>query len=190
VAWNLSLAATGGWSTSIPLGAWKLETGTGIDMSTLTSVSLSSTLDTSISAVTELSLNSNLNTTVTTGLNFSHTANGTWSAGSKLPMSLKSDMNFKAEAAMILEAKAGIQMDLKAPIVTIGASPSEPTVMGTQISTWLQNFCSLFTQAGAAFLGTGNLGAPVPMNPAIVSGIAALSAQIPLLTSKTITVSP
>ena len=188
VSWNLSLGATNGWTTSIPLGAWKLDTGLGIDISTLTSISMSSTLDTSISAITELSLDSTLNMSFSTGLNFSHSANGTFDVSSSLPMSFKTDMNYTAEATMVFEAKGGIQMNLNAPIVQIGSSPSEPTVMGTQLSTWLQNFCNLFTQTGVTFLGTGNMGAPVPMNPAIVSGITSLAAQIPLLTSKTITV--
>jgi hypothetical protein len=188
VAWNLSLGATNGWSTNIPLGAWKLDTGLGIEMTTLTSISTSSTLDTSISALTELSLNSTLNMSFSTGLNFSHSTTGTHDVTSTMPMSFKTDMNYTAESAMVFEAKGGVQMNLNAPMVQIGSSPSEPTVMGTQLSTWLQNFCNLFTQTGATFLGTGNMGAPVPMNPAIVSGIASLAGQIPLLTSKTITV--
>lgn len=189
VSWGLSIAATNGWNTSIPLGAWKLDAGLGIEMTTLTSISMSSTLDTSISAVTELSLNSSLNTSISTGLNFSHSTNGTHDVSSMMPMSFKTDMNFTAEATMVFEAKGGVQMNLNAPIVQIGSSPSEPTVMGTQLSTWLQNLCNVFTQTGATFLGTGNMGAPVPMNPALISAITSLAGQIPLLTSKTITVS-
>jgi hypothetical protein len=187
VSWALSLAATNGWNTSVPFGAWKLDTGLGIEMSTLTSIAMSSTLDTSISAVTEITMDSTLNTTFSTGLNFSHSANGTYAAESQMEMSLKTNMNFTAEAAMVFEAKGGVQMNLNSPIVQIGSSPSEPTVMGTQLSTWLQNLCNVFTQ-NAAFIGTGNMGAPVPLNPAVVSAITSLAGQIPVLTSKTITV--
>ena len=189
VSWGLSLGATNGWSTRIPFGAWKLDANLGIDMTTLTSITTSSTLNTSISAFTELSLDSTLNTSFSTGLNFSHATNGTHDVSSMLPMSLKSDMNFTAEAGIIFEAKAGVQMNLNAPLVSIGSSPSEPTIMGTQLSTWLQTLCQLFAN-NAMSVGIGNLGAPVPLNPAIVSGISSLTAQIPLLTSKTITVSP
>jgi hypothetical protein len=187
VSWTLSYGATKGWYTSVPTGSWKLEANLGIDMSTLTSLSTSSLLDTSISATTDISLDSTLNTDFSTGLNFSHSANGTWDASSMLAMSLESNMNFTAKAGLIFEAEGGVQMNLKAPIVQIGSSPSEPTVMGTQLSTWLQTLCQLFTN-NAANIGMGNMSAPVPLSPAILSGIANLTAQIPLLTSKTITV--
>jgi len=188
VAWSLSLAATNGWTTNVPFGAWKLDTGLGIEMSTLTSIAVSSTLDTSISATTELSLDSLLNTSFSTGLNFSHSTTGTYESTSQMAMNLKTNMNLTAEAAMVFEAKGGVQMNLNSPIVQIGSSPSEPTVMGTQLSTWLQNLCNVFTQ-NASFVGMGNMGAPVPLNPAIVTAITSLAGQIPVLTSKTITVS-
>lgn len=187
VSWALSFGATNGWSTKVPFGAWKLDANLGIDMTTLTSITTSSLLSTSISATTNISLDSTLNTSFSTGLNFSHSANGTWAASSTLGMTLESKMNFSAKAGLIFNAEGGVQMNLKAPIVQIGSSPSEPTVMGTQLSTWLQTLCQLFTN-NAANIGMGNMSAPVPLSPAILAGIANLTAQIPLLTSKTITV--
>lgn len=188
VVWSLSLGATDGWVTKVPFGAWKLDANLGIEMSTLTSTTMSSMLSTDISATTDVTLNSTLNTAIAAGLNFEVTANGTWDGTSKMDMSLKSNMNLNTEAAMVYEAKGGIKMVLNAPQVEIGSSPSEPTVMGQQLSTWLQTLCDLFTN-NAANVGIGNMGAPVPLNPAVVSGIASLAAQIQLLTSKTITVS-
>jgi hypothetical protein len=187
IVWSLSLGATEGWLTKVPFGAWKLEANRGIDMSTLTSITLSSTLSTDISATTDISLASTLNTALSAGLNYEVTANGTWDGASKMDMSLKTDMNLNTEATMVYEAKGGVKMILNAPQVEIGSSPSEPTVMGQQLSTWLQTLCDLFTN-NASNMGVGNNGAPVPLNPAIVTGISQLAAQIQLLTSKTITV--
>jgi len=189
ISWVLSLGATEGWNTNIPFGAWKLDTGLGINMSTLTNIEMSSTLGTSISATTNLETSSTLNTSIAAGLNYECSANGTHDTTSMLPMTLKTDANFTAEAALVFEAKAGVQMNLNAPMVSIGSSPSEPTIMGTQLSTWLQTLCNLFV-TNAAMIGMGNLGAPAPLNPAIVTGFSNLMSQIPLLTSKTITVSP
>lgn len=188
VVWSLSLAAINGMTTHIPFGSYKLDATKGIEISTLTNLDLSSTLNTSISAVADLSLNSYLNTDFSTGLNFSHSANGTYDATSFLAMSLESQMNLTAKAGLVFQAEGGIQMNLKAPLVAIGSSPSEPTVMGTQLSTWLQTLCQLFIN-NAMNVGMGNLSAPVPLSPAIMTGINSLLAQIPLLTSKTITVS-
>ena len=188
VVWDLSLAATNGWTTHVPFGTWKLDAATGIEMSTFTNIDISSTLNTAITATMDLSLTSYGNTDMSTGFNFSHSAYGTYDASSFLDMSLSSDMNFSAEAGIIFDAKAGVQMNLEAPLVTIGSSPSEPTVMGTQLSTWLQTLCNLFV-TNASFVAMGNLSAPTPINPAILTGINSLMAQIPLLTSKTITVS-
>ena len=188
VSWKLSLEAMQGWTTQIPFGAYKLETALGIDMSTDTSTTISSLMNTTVKALMDLSLDSTLNTSMSTGLNFSHSANGTYDASSLLPMSLASKMNFTAKAGLIFAAQAGVQMNLKAPKVTIGAAPSEPTVMGQTLSTWLQTLCQLFVN-NASMVGMGNLSAPVPLNPTVVSGISSLMAQIPLLTSKTITVS-
>ena len=194
INWTLSLGASEGWNTNIPAGAWKLDTGLGITMSTLNNIEMSSTLGTTISATTDLALSSTLNTSIDAGLNYACSAGGTYDVTSKLPMTLKTDANFTTEAALIFEAKAGTQMNLNAPIIQIGSSPNEPTVMGTQLVTWLYNLCNLFF-TNQAFIGMGNLGAPVPLNPAIVTGIQSLMNQVLAsetspLTSKTITVSP
>ena len=187
VVWSLSLGATDGWVTKVPFGAWKLDANLGIDMKTLTSISMSSTLGTDISATTDITLNSTLNTAIAAGLNYEESANGTHDTSSKMDMSVKTEMNYTNETQLVYEAKAGVKMALNAPQVEIGSSPSEPTVMGQQLSTWLQTLCDLFTN-NAANVGIGNMGAPVPLNPAITSGVASLAAQIQLLTSKTITV--
>lgn len=187
VSWNLSLAATNGWYTNIPFGAWKLDANLGIEMNTLTSITMSSTLSTSISATTNLDLASTLNTAISTGLNFSHSTTGTHDVTSSMPMSFKTDMNMSSEAGMVYDIKAGAQLNLNGPIVQIGSSPAEPCVMGQQLSTWLQNLCKVFTDNALSF-GNGNMGAPVPLNPSVTAAVSGLAAQIPLLTSKTITV--
>ena len=188
VSWALSMGATDGWSTDIPFGKWTLSAALGIDISTDTSISMSSIMDTSISATTDLSLSSSLNTSIDTGLNFSHSANGTYDVSSTMAMSLASDMNISAEAQMIFDVKAGSQLNLDGPIVQIGSSPSEPCVMGQQLSDWLQALCDVFTNNASKF-GIGNMGAPVPLDPGILSAVAQLTAKIPLLVSTTITVS-
>ena len=83
-------------------------------------------------------------------------------------------------------------MNLNAPIVQIGSSPAEPTVMGKQMVTWMKDLVDAFIN-NAASIGIGNLGAPVPLNPAIVALLTKLqtlviSDVISPLTSKTITV--
>ncbi len=240
--WEYSLGATDGANISIPVGAWKLNTGKGVDISTLTSVRVSSTLGTYISASTDINLDSVLNTAITTGLNYTHTTNGTWESTSKLPMTLKSDMNFLAEAKLILEVKSAVQVNLTAPIVQLntstvqignaatgistanaggmwvtnssipikytsssfmveagaqasikapsillGSTPTEAMVLGTQLSMWLQNLLTIIISNSASF-GI-SAGSPVALTPQVVSGIQALSAQLPTLTSKTILVS-
>lgn len=193
VAWNLSLGAIQGWVTQIPFGAFKLTAKAGIELRTATSIYTSSTFSTSINASTELSMTSRSNMTFSTGdvgipANFSHTTTGTHAVDATLDMSFTSKANLNSTASAIYNAKAGTQMNLTAPKVAIGATPSEPTVMGTQLSTWLQTLCQLIISNQAA-IGMGNLSAPVPLNPAVTSGVQKLLAQIPNLMSKTITVS-
>jgi len=188
VTWSLDpLLAMNGWVTTIPFGAWKLEANKGIEMKTLTSITTSSTLATSISATTNVNISSTLNTTIDTGMNFTHSANGKYTVSSKLPMAVKSDMNVSMESGMIYNIKGGTQLNLNAPKVQIGSSPAEPCVMGDQLSTWLTDFCKVFAD-NKMNIGVGNMGAPVPLNPAIDSAIQMLSQKIKLLTSKTITV--
>jgi len=192
VSWSLSLGATEGWKTNVPFGAWKLDANLGIEMSTLTSITTSSTLNTTISATTEIELLSTLNTTFDTGLNFAHSTTGTHEVASFLDMTVKSDMNLNTEAGMMYEAKAGVQMNLNAPIVQIGSSPAEPTVMGKQMVTWMKDLVDAFIN-NASSIGIGNNGAPVPLNPSILGVMTKLQAlvlsdAISPLTSKTITV--
>lgn len=198
VSWGLSYAATDGWVTNVPFGSWKLSATKGIDISTsLSSITMSSLLSTSISATTDISLDSTLNTDFTTGLNFSHSTTGTYDSSASLDMSLSSSMNFNAEAGLIFEAKGGVQMNLNAPIVQIGSSPNDTMVMGKQLLLWLNTLLDAFIKGGP--IGMGNLGAPVPLNPAILAVLQNLqttvcggvaSEPISLITSKTITVSP
>lgn len=193
VSWNLSFGATNGWSTNVPLGAWKLSANLGIDMSTLTSITTSSTLSTSISATTEISIDSILNTSLS-NLNYSNSSNMTHSSSSKMDMSLESKLNFAAKAGLIFNAEGGVQMNLKAPIVQIGSSPAEPMVMGAQMVTWMKTLVDAFIN-NAVNIGIGNVGAPVPLNPGILAILMQLqslviSDKVSPLTSKTITVSP
>lgn len=188
VSWSLDpLLAMNGWITKIPFGSWKLEANRGIEMKTMTSITTSSTLATSISATTNISLSSTLNTAFDTGLNFSHATKGKHDVTSSMPMSFKTDMNMASEAGMMYDIKAGSQLNLNAPKVQIGSSPAEPCVMGQQLTTWLTDFCKVFTD-NAMKMGMGNMGAPVPLDPGIVSAITQLSAKITMLTSKSITV--
>jgi len=193
IAWNLSLGAIQGWVTQIPFGAFKLSAKAGIELRTATNIYMSSTLSTSINASTSLKMTSRSDMTFSTGdvgipANFSHTTTGTHTVNSTADMGFVSKANLNSTAGAIYNAKAGTQMNLTAPKVAIGATPSEPTVMGTQLSTWLQTLCQLFI-SNQMSIGMGNLAAPVPLNPAITSGVQKLAAQIPKLTSKTITVS-
>lgn len=200
VSWSLSTAlGTGmaGWVTNVPGGSWKLDANFGIEMSTLTSITTSSLMNTSISATTDISLDSTMNTDFSTGLNFSHSTNGTHDVESMMDMTLKSSMNFNTEASLIYEAKGGVQMNLNAPIVQIGSSPNDTMVMGKQLLLWLNTLLDAFIKGGP--IGMGNLGAPVPLNPVILTALQNLqttvcggvaSEPISLITSKTITVSP
>jgi hypothetical protein len=195
VSWYLSTALASGmanWSMNVPGGSFKLDTSFGIEMNTYTSLVTSSLMNTSISATTDISLDSTLNTSFATGLNFSHSTNGTHDVESMMDMTLKSSMNFNTEASLVYEAKAGVQMNLNAPIVQIGSSPAEPTVMGTQMVTWMKDLVDAFIN-NAANIGIGNMGAPVPLNPSVLSLLMTLqslviSDTISPLTSKTITV--
>ncbi len=189
VSWSLSIGAMAGWSTLVPFGAWKVNASLGVDIFTLTSFSSMSMLGTSLQAATELSLEGLISMSFTSGLTFSHSALGLYTVDAKMPIVLKSEMNIMTEAKLLHESKAAVQMNLVAPIIQIGTAPTEPTVLGLQLSTWLQTLVNLFVN-NAAFLGSGNMGAPVPLNPAIATGLSSLLAQVPMLASKTIMVSP
>ena len=188
ISWSLSLGATTGWITNIPLGAYKLTANKGIDLATATSITTSSTLSTSISATTNLSLTSRADTAFSTGLNFSHSTTGTYSSDATLDMSLSSKLNLNTTAGAIYTAKAGTQLNLTAPMVALGALPIEPLVMGASLSVWLSALCKLFI-TNRLLLGIGNLSAPVSLNPDIADGFVTLLGMIPKLTSKTVTVS-
>jgi hypothetical protein len=125
---------------------------------------------------------------MSTSLNFDISATGQFSVDATLGAAISSKLNVKIDAAAAMDVTAGAQMNLKAPMVAVGSSPAEPMVMGTQLGTWLQTLVNTFV-TNATFVGTGNMGAPVPLNPAIVSQLNQLISQIPTLTSKTITLS-
>lgn len=196
VAWSLSLGAIQGWVTQIPYGAFKLSAKAGIELRTATNIYASSTLSTSINASTELSMSSRSNMKFSTGdigipANFSHTTTGTHTVNSTSDIGFVSNANLNSTAGAIYNAKAGTQMNLAAPKVAIGASPSEPTVMGDTLSKFLLDLINTLL-IGEASIGIGNLGAPVPLNPAIVSKLKTdllPRIQTKTLTSKTITVS-
>jgi hypothetical protein len=64
--------------------------------------------------------------------------------------------------------------------------------MGTQMVTWMKDLVDAFIN-NAANIGIGNMGAPVPLNPSVLSLLMTLqslviSDTISPLTSKTITV--
>lgn len=187
VNWDLSLAAIKGWSTTVPFGNWELKTG--LDTSIMaTNFKVSTLLQASIDTLGKLSLSSQLGTAMSSSLQFEISTLGKFSLDATLDAALASKLNMKLDAGALMDVNAGVQMNLKAPMVAVGSSPAEPMVMGTQLSTWLQTLVNLFV-TNASFVGTGNMGAPVPLNPAIVSQLNQLLGQIPTLTSKTITLS-
>ena len=125
---------------------------------------------------------------MSTGLNFTHSITGSHKVETTVDSSMKA-LSVKNEATTTWDLIAGTQANIKAPMVAVGQSPAEPMVMGTQLSTFLQTFLNTFI-SNAAFITTGNLGAPTPANPAIITALTQLVAQIPTLTSKTITLAP
>jgi hypothetical protein len=202
VSWSLSTSlATGmaNWTTSVPGGSWKLDANFGIDMSTPQAITTSSLLSTTITANKDLVLESTFgNTDITTGFNFSHSTDGTYESTSSFNMSFSTDMNYSAEAGKMWEGKAGVQMNLNAPKVQIGSNPKEPMVMGVQLVTWLNTLVDTFVK-NASCIGMGNMGAPVPLNPTVLTALQQLQTTVSggvanekasLITSKTITVSP
>lgn len=188
VNWDLSLAAIKGWSTLIPFGNWDLKTGLDTSI-TATNFKLFTLLQASLDTIGRMSLSSQLGTSMSSSLNFDISSLGLLSLDATLGATFSSKLNMKLDAAVLMDINAGAQMNLKAPMIAVGASPAEPMVMGTQLSTWLQTLINTFV-SNATFIGTGNTGAPVPLNPAILTQLNQLLAQIPVLTSKTITLSP
>jgi hypothetical protein len=193
VSWTLSVGCfNGGWSTLIPLGSWKLSTGadlsgTGVDIKTLGTVGITTSLGYSSTSLTTTSISSLLSTSVEGKVSRSDSTKGTHSIDAGLTSSYKSQLNTAIEAGVMMDVKAGSLMNLKAPIVTIGQSPSTPCVLGTELATWLNQLLTAFV-SNAAYVGMGNLGAPAPLNPAILSVIQTLQGQIPTLLSTSITV--
>lgn len=187
VNWDLSLAAVKGWVQSVPFGNYELKAGLDVSINA-SNIKTFSTLQTSIDSLSNINTSSQLSTSMASNLNFEITSQGTFAMKANLDAALESGLNMKLDAKAVMDASAAVQMNLKAPIVTVGNSPAEPMVMGTQLSTWLQTLLNVFVQ-NAAFITTGNMGAPTPLNPAILAQINQLIAQIPTLTSKTITLS-
>jgi len=189
VNWDLSLGALTGWTTSIPFGAWKLDTGLGIEASTLTSISTSSLLDTSISALTELNMEGTVSVALNAGVTCTHDTTGQRDVTVSLNSTHKSDLNYSCEAGLMMDLKAGAQMTANAPIIQIGSSPSDPMVLGAKLNTFLTEFINVFVSAPMVSVA-GNLGAPVPWNPQIISQLSALLPKLIAHLSTTITVGP
>ena len=190
VNWTLAFVADGGWVTRIPgIGIWRLDVGTGgIDISTLGSTVMSSTQDTSIASA-NMSLSSNVDMSFETGVNFTHAIQGTCDTQAKMAMTYKTDTNFVVKAGAVFDAKADSQMNLNSPVVQIGNSPNEAAALGNKLATWLTDLCNTFVQ-NQTNIGIGNTGAPVPLNPTVVSAIQKLSGQIQSLLSTSITLTP
>ena len=188
VNWDLSLSAVKGWTQLVPFGNYDVKAGLEMSLSA-TNIKTFSLLQTSIDSLASISTSSQLSTSMTSTLNFGIESKGLFSLKANLDATMESMLNMKLSATALMDVNAGAQMNLKAPIVAVGASPAEPMVMGTQLSTWLQTLINTFV-TNSMFITTGNMGAPTPLNPAILSQLNQLIAQIPTLTSKTITLSP
>lgn len=188
--WSLSLAATDGYSISVPLGSFKLDASTGIDMSTYGSLSTSSLLSTSISATLGIDMSSTLNTSFSTGLNFDHSITGMHSMSCNLNSSNDALLNYSASAGVMMDLTANTMMSLTAPLINIGQQATDPTLMGTAVMTTMLNVFSAMLTAAPMFT-LGNLGYPTVLDPSVVAAITQAIAEISSIwPSKTIFVGP
>ena len=192
VSWSLSLGAfTSGWTTTMPAGAWKLTcggdlTGTGVDIKTLGTIATKSVLSTEFTAVTTAKLAALVATTIEGKVSLTEKTEGIHSLSAGLNSTMESKVMTEIKSA-IINATATTMMNLKAPIVTIGQTPSTPCVLGTELTTWLGQLITLIL-SNQTFISMGNMGSPTTLNPAIASGLSSLQGQLPTLLSTSITV--
>jgi hypothetical protein len=188
ITWTTALASLNGWTTTVPLGPWNLTTGLGVTVKTLTGIDMKSLLGTSFVAGTSFDFTSVVNWAATAGLGFS-TKSSTLTMEAQATANIKGTLGLTLESPLITDVKAGTLLMLEGPLVQIGSSPSDVCVLGVQLTTWLTNLVNFFV-TNAASLCLGNLGAPAPLNPALVPLLTQMLATMPTFVSKTIQVSP
>jgi len=189
VSWSLSLGAITGFATKVPLGAWSLFAGLGVDIKTTKDFSVLTGLGVTMTTTKDISLESLVSTSMISGLEFSQKVGGTYAVQVGADASHTSGANFSITSGINTSVIAGTLCSLTAPIVQIGSAPVSPAVLGTELSTFLASFLNILI-SNASFFSIGNLGGAAPINPAVVGQLSSLLGTLPTVISKTITLGP
>lgn len=193
IDWTASLVATAGFTASFPAGGWNVTTSRDISFtSDLGGFSTSCALTHDMTAGTDFTieaLTGDFSLTTDIG-DISVTAMlGGFSQDVTMNTEFSTDLNFDIDCGADFSVTAIGSATIQAPEVDIGPAPSQSAVNGDLLATFLTTFLNGLIAAAPA-LTTGNLGAPTPMNPALLTILNTLVSDIDTLLSTTVTISP
>lgn len=191
VNWSLSIAAAApnGFKTTVPLGGWKLITGTDIDMKAGLSITGMALKDVSFTSLLTASTTST-QVSLTSYAKMALDSKGVIGMSSILNTSIDSKLSLMMSGKALAKLSSDVLTQIQGKIIQIGEdSAADPCVLGMKFSQWLIELLNAFVTAAPAFT-MGNLGYPTPLNPTLQAAISKAITTVPTWLSKQTFVGP